>query len=219
MPVTKIRYKPLDMGKKITPIEDAGLRPEIRAAGVPAVSKISKVPSTTIQSYLDGKSKNMRSDNMKAVERALAVLAHDAGTTPTPEVAFVPMFDIRASAGAGALVEDGEPSDFQPYRFEQLSRYNIEDLVVIQVGGDSMWDTLHDGDLVMLDRSVDRIVKQGIYIIRFEGELLVKRCQRNFETGTVIVESDNKDYKTFEVGNPDVIDVLGRVVQLGRFIG
>lgn len=131
----------------------------------------------------------------------------------------VPIYDIRASAGAGALVEDGDPTAWQPYRSAEISRWNIDDLAVIQVGGDSMWETLHDGDKVLVNRGERRIVKPGIYIIAYEGELLVKRCQRNLNDGSVIVSSDNKAYESFVVTEQDKLDVIGRVVWIGRALG
>lgn len=134
----------------------------------------------------------------------------------------VPIYDIRASAGDGSLVEDGQPTGFQPYREQEiarLSRANVEDLAVIQVAGDSMWDTLHDGDKVLVDRTVVRIVRDGIYIIAYEGELLVKRCQRDLENGNVIVKSDNPAYDSFRITNGDQLNVIGRVVWIGRALG
>lgn len=137
-------------------------------------------------------------------------------------VLTVPIYDIRASAGAGALVEDGEPTGHQPFREQEISRLTrsgTEELAVIQVAGDSMWETLHDGDKVLVDRSVERIVRDGIYILAYEGELLVKRCQRDLENGHVIVKSDNPAYDTFRITDGDRLNVIGRVVWIGRALG
>src|SRR6056297_102998 len=134
----------------------------------------------------------------------------------------VPIYDIRASAGAGALVEDGPPTGFQPYREQELQRLtsaNLQDLADIQVAGDSMWETLHDGDKVLVDRTVSRVVRDGIYVLAFEGELLVKRCQRDLQSGDVIVKSDNKAYDSFRITDSDRLDVIGRVIWIGRALG
>ena len=145
----------------------------------------------------------------------------DDGLTAAPRIMdgepllSVPIYDIRASAGAGALVEDGEPTGYQPYREQELNRLTRADtvnLAVIQVAGDSMWDTLHDGDKVLVDRTVNRVVRDGIYILAFEGELLVKRCQRDLETKEVIVKSDNPAYETMRISSKSTLDVIGRVV-------
>lgn len=195
------------------------LRAAIKAAGVQAVAEQAGVPPTTLYSFVSGKAKRMMDDTRDKVIRALEVLQAD-GAAPVPEdFTPVPIFDIRASAGAGALMEDGAPTAYQPYRESELSRWNLTDLAVIQVGGDSMWETLHDGDKVLVNRGERRIVKPGIYIIAYEGELLVKRCQRNLNDGSVLVSSDNPAYASFKVDEPDRLNVIGRVVWIGRALG
>lgn len=134
----------------------------------------------------------------------------------------VPVYDIRASAGAGALVEDGEPTAHQIFReqfIHRITKAHLTDLSVIQVSGDSMWETLHDGDTVLVDRSVTRIVKDGIYILRLEDELLVKRCARDLEDKSVLIISDNPRYPVQRVKRPDQLTVLGRVIWIGRALG
>lgn len=134
----------------------------------------------------------------------------------------VPIYDIRASAGAGALAEDGAPTAHQIFRAQWLSRLtrsSVDKLAVIQVSGDSMWTTLQDGDTVLVDLSVKRIVKDGIYVLSLEDELLVKRCSRELETGDVIVASDNPAYPIQKVSSADKLNVAGRVIWIGRALG
>ena len=109
------------------------------------------------------------------------------------QILTVPIFDIDVSAGAGSLVEDGEPIGWQPFREQELGRLtrtSTENLCVIRVRGDSMWETLHNGDHVLVDRTVRRIVEDGIYVIHLEDALLVKRCTRDLDNGKVIVQSE-----------------------------
>jgi phage repressor protein C with HTH and peptisase S24 domain len=196
------------------------------------VSKAAGFAPTFIRDLLDGRKKSIRADALEKLAEVLQVtpawlhgdgpMTVSAGSLPDAAVEDfqpVPIYDIRASAGAGALVEDGTPSGWQPYRASELTRWNIDDLAVIQVGGDSMWETLHDGDKVLVNRGEKRIVKPGIYILAYEGELLVKRCQRNLNDGSVMVSSDNPAYQSFIVNDPDKLNVLGRVVWIGRALG
>ena len=153
---------------------------------------------------------------------ALSFRAPSSLTIANQSYMPIPVYDIRASAGAGALVEDGQPTAHQVFRdnfIRRLSNAPIEKLAVIQVSGDSMWETLHDGDTVLVDRSVDKIVKDGIYILAFDGELLVKRCQRDLSDGSVIVMSDNPKYQSFKVSEADRLRVLGRAIWIGRALG
>lgn len=196
------------------------------------VSKAAGFAPTFVRDLLENRKKSIRADALAKLAEALDVtpgwlngegpLTASAGALTGKageEVHQVAIYDIRASAGAGALVEDGEPSGWQPYRASEIDRWNIGDLAVIQVGGDSMWETLHDGDKVLVNRGERRIVKPGIYIIAYEGELLVKRCQRNLNDGSVIVSSDNPAYQSFRVDDPEVLNVIGRVVWIGRALG
>ncbi len=196
------------------------------------VSKAAGFAPTFIRDLLDGRKKSVRTDTLEKLAEVLQVttawlhgdgpIAIAAGAISegvTEGFQAVPIYDIRASAGAGALVEDGAPSGYQPYRIAEIDRWNIEQLAVIQVGGDSMWETLHDGDKVLVNRGEQRIVKPGIYILAYEGELLVKRCQRNLNDGSVMVSSDNPAYASFKVDDPEVLNVIGRVVWIGRALG
>lgn len=192
------------------------LRAAIKAAGIRQVSDSAGVPYTTLHTFLNDPARNLRGDTLEKVQKALQDMGAPA---PEGDVLQVAIYDIRASAGAGALVEDGTPSGWQPYRASEIDRWRIEDLAVIQVGGDSMWETLHDGDKVLVNRGERRIVKPGIYILAYEGELLVKRCQRNLNDGSVMVSSDNPAYASFKVDDPEVLNVIGRVVWIGRALG
>ncbi len=95
------------------------------------------------------------------------------------------------------------------------------DLAVMRVSGDSMWDTLHDGDFILVDRTVRRCVRDGLYIIRYSSadELMVKRLVRHPSSGLLIVKSDNGNYGS-QLSLPDEdLSIEGRVIWLGRSIG
>lgn len=134
----------------------------------------------------------------------------------------IPIFDIRASAGPGSFAEDGEPIGWQPYRAQELARLShaeTSQLAVIRVSGDSMEPMLNNADQVLVDRTVRRVGRDGIYIIDLDGDLLVKRCQVDLETRHIIVKSDNPAYETMRVTDTSRINVLGRVIWIGRALG
>ncbi|MEO0955649.1 MAG: helix-turn-helix transcriptional regulator [Pseudomonadota bacterium] len=206
-------------------IETTGMKPS-------ELARRSGLSTTTVTRFLNSTDHKftLSTKTISKISESVGI-PFDEGDTNKPvavtprrkeEFASVPIYDIRASAGDGALVEDGSPIGFQPYREQELTRLtraNMEDLAVIRVAGDSMWETLHDGDKVLVDRTVKRIVRDGIYIIAYEDELLVKRCQRDLEDGSVMVSSDNKAYASFKVTDADRLQVLGRVVWIGRALG
>ncbi|MDJ0922092.1 MAG: S24 family peptidase [Henriciella sp.] len=198
--------------------EDDKLRYSIDEIGVAKISKQSGVPKTTIYSFMRDKNRSLVASNRDKIVEAIEELT-GAPIGTGEDVVSLPFYDIRASAGAGALIQQSPPEYWVPYRLEEVSRFNVPELTAIRVGGDSMWDTLHDGDQIVIDRGVTRIVTPGIYVLLYEGHLIVKRCQRNLGTGTVLVTSDNTDYESFTVDEPDTLTVVGRVVMIHRILG
>lgn len=134
----------------------------------------------------------------------------------------VPVFDIRAAAGYGTLVDDEHPMAYEIFMLDQVRRYvrnGVDSLALLTVSGDSMWDTLHDGDHVLVNRAVNTIKQDGIYVIRIDDDLMIKRISRHPSTKKLTIKSDNKNYPTFENVDPDTITVAGHVVWIGRNLG
>lgn len=198
------------------------LRAAIKAIGVSKLAKKSGVKPTTLYSFLDGQTANLRADTRDKVVDALS----NSESTDKPlsiageDYLPIPIYDIRAAAGHGSIVEDGSPIAHQIFRKQWLKSLNVQPelLAVIQVSGDSMADTIQHGDTVLVNRSIQRVVEEGIYIILFEGGLLIKRCQRNPLTGDMAIISDNKAYQTYTATAEQSHDlqVIGKVVWIGR---
>lgn len=133
---------------------------------------------------------------------------------------YIERLDVRASAGAGALT-DVEATlrqvGFDRAWLKRISRGRDEDLSIIEVIGDSMAPTLNDGDDILVDCSAaqDR-VREGIYVMRRDGELMVKRLSTNPADGTLTIASDNSAYPTWTGCPADSVDVIGRVLWAGR---
>lgn len=203
---------------------DDKLRAAIKKAGVQKIAERTGIKPSTLYSFVDGKAKTQKADTREKVLRALNdIQREEAPDLPTGEdYISIPILDVDASAGAGAFVEDAQIIGWQPFRESELSRLTrtkLENLAVISVRGDSMWDTLHHGDHVLVDRTVSRVVEDGIYVIHFEDALLIKRCNRNLATGSVNIQSDNPRYKDTEAPDPEMITVHGRVIWIGRALG
>ena len=61
--------------------------------------------------------------------------------------------------------------------------------------------------------------KDGIYVIRTDGGLQVKRLQVEVAAGKLTILSDNKQYEPQRNVRPEDVAVVGRVIWLGRQIG
>jgi phage repressor protein C with HTH and peptisase S24 domain len=90
-------------------------------------------------------------------------------------------------------------------------------LSIIRVEGDSMVPTLADGDEILVDRadSTGRL-RDGIYVLRLEGALMVKRLAFNPAARTVTIRSDNSAYPSWEDCDPAKVELVGRAVWVGR---
>lgn len=136
------------------------------------------------------------------------------------EFVQVPRYDIRASAGPGALVDGEHVLNHMAFREDWLRhvlRLNPARLALIDVDGDSMAPTLAHGDMILVDTTEGEGVREGIYVINLGGGLLVKRL-RPLMDGSIEVASDNTRYATEVVPAEqlDQLKVVGRVVWQGR---
>ncbi len=134
----------------------------------------------------------------------------------------VPRIDVAAAAGAGGLVEDerdATPFHFDPAWLRQLSA-RPEALSIIRVEGESMAPTLTPGDDIMVDASdgIERL-RDGIYVLRRDDVLLVKRLKRSGLSGSVDIVSDNPAWPTDAAVSLSTLTVIGRVVWAGRRLG
>ncbi|MCH4893397.1 helix-turn-helix domain-containing protein [Sphingomonas sp. SFZ2018-12] len=137
-----------------------------------------------------------------------------------PEIVSIPMDDVFASAGPGALaLEEGKTAEFIGFPKPWLSRVfgNHDQLRLIGIKGDSMEPTLSDGDLAMIDLG-RREPSDGVYALVMDGMLLVKRLAPA-GSGIVRVISDNKltgVQRDIDVeAEADSFRVVGRVVWAG----
>jgi hypothetical protein len=74
---------------------------------------------------------------------------------------------------------------------------SIEQLLLMDISGDSMEPTLLEGDMVLIDRSKRELLSDGIYAVGEENFAYVKQLQRR--GGKVVVISDNPIYKEYIV--------------------
>lgn len=136
----------------------------------------------------------------------------------TAESVSVPLLNVTASMGHGAAVDWAEET-VQEMRFsKRWLRHHTEatsfvTLAVITAKGDSMAPTFVDGSILLVDTAYTQLKIDGVYILRREDELFIKRIQRNID-GSFDVISDNPAYKIQTIKNPlkSGLLVLGRVL-------
>lgn len=148
--------------------------------------------------------------------------AEPANVAAQPRAGYVylPLYDVRAAAGKGALVEDAEHQvdalAFKEDWIRRELRATPADLRLIYVEGDSMEPDLRAGDIVLIDHTDTRGRREGIYVIRMNDALLVKQLQR-LPGGVVRLTSRNPAYEPFTVAAEQLeaqnqVSLVGRVV-------
>lgn len=139
--------------------------------------------------------------------------------TRGPGMILVPKLAIGASAGAGASV-DGEAVEgevaFDPKWLRDLGA-DPRALSIIRVEGDSMAPTLDDGDDILVDGGdAAARLRDGIYVLRMDDVLMVKRVARAPGQGRISVISDNPHYRSWDDLPMASVQLVGRVVWTGR---
>jgi len=135
--------------------------------------------------------------------------------------ALVPVYDVQASAGHGSLVESELQTGQLAFKKSWLKEKGLQvgHLAIITAKGDSMEQTICDGDTLLVDTRVDKIIDDSIYIVQADHHLIVKRLQQDFD-GSVFVISDNPRYEKRHL-NPEQaknLKIAGRVCWYGHEI-
>jgi len=130
---------------------------------------------------------------------------------------------VRASAGPGAIAyeEAGKPYlAFDEAWLKALTASPAARLSIIRVEGDSMAPTLNSGDDILVDLGdcMERL-RDGIYVLRADDALVVKRLALHPVGRRATVQSDNPAYPDWPDCGIDEINCIGRVIWAGRKIG
>ncbi|BBD99049.1 peptidase S24 [Sphingobium amiense] len=136
-----------------------------------------------------------------------------------PAVVAVPRLALGASAGVGSLDDDERAAGALAFDAGWLRHMGVrpQRVSIIRVDGESMAPTLNDGDDIMVDHddAADRL-RDGIYVLRLDGVLMVKRVAMGPLRGRFSVLSDNAHYPDWADIDPELVDIVGRVVWTGR---
>ena len=80
-----------------------------------------------------------------------------------------------------------------------------------------MEQTLEENDLVLIDLQQTEFALEGIYVIRLDDMLMVKRLQRQ-PKGLIQIISDNLNYPPITLSGDfdESFDIIGRAIWFGR---
>lgn len=168
-------------------------------------------------------SKNINLQWMFSDSGHLPTVCRDSGLVSEADGYFkVPRFEVKASAGGGAIIHSEQIVDHLYFKTEWVK--NVlgipkDFLALISVQGDSMEPTLSNGDLILIDTRTSRVEDGAIYVVQYEDALLVKRLQKKYD-GSVVIRSDNTLYEPEILHGEEAINlkIVGRVVWAGGVI-
>ena len=152
-----------------------------------------------------------------------SLLGGPADDEPVGGLVPVKRSPVRASAGPGAIPYEqaGKPYfAFDENWLKSLTASPAGRLSIIRVEGDSMAPTLNAGDDILVDpRDCAEGLRDGIYVLRADDALVVKRLALHPAGRRVTVQSDNPAYPDWPDCDIDDLHCIGRVIWAGRKIG
>lgn len=121
----------------------------------------------------------------------------------------IPQYDVRAAMGHGQVM----PSDYietirhitvttEYLRSQGVSYSQSSNLAVVTGFGESMNRTFASGDPLIIDRGINSVVTDGVYLFTLSGALLVKRLQ--ILPHGIRVISDNEAFPPYEISGNDL---------------
>lgn len=87
---------------------------------------------------------------------------------------------------------------------------------IVRVEGDAMYPTLRDGDEVLIQRYLaNENPRDGLYVIRADTGLLVRRIALEPARNRIAVLTDNPNYPNWDGLIRNAIQIVGRVIWIG----
>lgn len=136
--------------------------------------------------------------------------------------AFIPQYSARAAAGIGH--ENPHVESLATLAFKRdwlrIKGVNAKHLIVIYADGDSMWPTINDHDVLLLDTSKTEPVDGQVFVLTSADKgAIVKRLVKT-PLGGWIIRSDNDncdDYADVLLSRSEVNEhrIIGKVIWRG----
>ncbi len=151
--------------------------------------------------------------NPKWVETGIGNVFVHSMSDREPAFKSIPKVAARLSAGTGSFECEDNITDYLSFQANWLSRKgSAENMVAMEVFGQSMEPVIKEGDTVLIDRSQKNIIAGAIYAVGVEDTILIKRLEKH--PNKLVLCSDNKDYEPIflEKEDTDKVRIIGKVI-------
>jgi phage repressor protein C with HTH and peptisase S24 domain len=119
--------------------------------------------------------------------------------------------DISASAGYGCINGDCAAATMHISISRDMVPSSSRNIDAVKVRGSSMEQTLHDGDVIFVDKNDTTIHDGKIYVVYLCDEIYVKRAFIDPKSKEILLHSDNPLFPTVKVDCDD-FRIIGRVI-------
>lgn len=172
-----------------------------------------------------GVPKRLKEEERRKLARYFSVSETLLGGPPESDSVQIGLVSVkrhpaRVSAGPGALVTEEKGRACFAFDERWLKALTVTEpsrLSIVRVEGDSMTPTLNSGDEILVDPgdSAKRL-SDGIYVLRVDDAVVVKRLALGPTGRRVTVKSDNPAYPDWPDCSLDDLEPIGRVIWAGR---
>ncbi len=129
----------------------------------------------------------------------------------------IPYYYSEVSAGKGLASTDNS-NDFLHFESSwfqnQFLLKNLDNIFCVKVKGDSMEPIISEGDILISQQCVDTSNSQGIYIVNYNDDFLVKKIQFKSKFEVKLISS-NPDYDAININlleDSQIFRIIARVV-------
>lgn len=176
------------------------------------IARMARTLNTSI-GYLFGTTDRMKSDGF----------SDDDDDIPDDQrIRLIPRLSVQLSAGLGRENVEGLVVGHVPITEALLGKLGIkaENAHFIEAAGDSMEETIFDGDDVLIDMGDTALKAEGIYAVQVGDLAMIKRVQPLAMLDTVSLLSDNQRYQpqTIKRSEQDLFRPIGRAKLVMRVL-
>ena len=197
------------------------------------VSRLIGRNAAYIQQFIKrGTPRRLDEQDRRIIARYLGISEHLLSDMPpsedippsisrSPKSVPVPRLSLGVSAGAGTLEIEDPPAEAVTIDSRWLREIGVHpsNVSIIRVDGESMTPTLNHGDDIMVDHSDNMTrLRDGIYVLRLDDVLLVKRIAMGPRRGCLSILSDNSLYPSWTEMDQELVTIIGRVFWVGRIL-
>lgn len=141
------------------------------------------------------------------------------GSPANDDYIEIPQYDVRMSAGSGALAFEANPRNKLAFRKSFLRTESVRpaNAIVVYADGISMLPVIPHRAALLINRGDTSLVDGNngkVFGFRFDGELRVKRLVLQ-DDGTIVARSYNPDFKDVVLDGSIDFEIIGRVVWMG----